>query len=136
LEHLLTFWVCGYTGRLGNHYIAFTGYDKRHVFVPSLFCVLVLEYESDGRRGRRNVEYRDGQCTRQSPSLDNHSAFLGASTRIHCPAMHHSHIRVLLRHSVLRASPHAGNQPHQRVCVLGANPAPSHTAAGAQYISQ
>ena len=48
--------------------------------------------------------------------------------------MHHSHIRVLLRRSRLRASLHAGNQPHQRVCVLGANPAPSHTAAGAQCI--
>jgi hypothetical protein len=48
--------------------------------------------------------------------------------------MHHSHIRVLLHRSRLRASLHAGNQPHRRVCVLGANPAPSHTAAGAQYI--
>jgi hypothetical protein len=48
--------------------------------------------------------------------------------------MRHSQIRVLLRRSRLRASPHAGNQPHHRVCVLGANPAPSHTAAGAQYI--
>lgn len=45
--------------------------------------------------------------------------------------MHHSHIRVLLRRSVLRASPHAGNQPRQQVCVPGASPAPSHTAAGA-----
>jgi hypothetical protein len=76
------------------------------------------------------------QCARQSPSLDNQSAFLGASasTRIHCPAMHHSHIRVLLCHPLLRASPHAGNQPRQRVCALGASPAPSHTAARAQNI--
>jgi hypothetical protein len=51
LEHVHTFWVCGYTGRLGKHYIGSMGYQKRHVFVPSQFSVAIGIRESDGRRG-------------------------------------------------------------------------------------
>ncbi len=135
LIHCQTIWVYTYAGRLVlKHYIGIYWMTEQKL-VSHHCSVLVVGYGSEGGGdGGCTVRVSRWQCPRQSPTLDNQSAILGASTRIHCPAMHHSHIRSLLRHSGLRASPHAGNLQHQRVCVLGANPAPSRTAAGAQCI--